>query len=54
MKEINDQNISEWTDNYIDSLPDGWTTKLDMKLAVKNAMLEALSYPERYLKLINK
>lgn len=50
MKEINDKEISKWTNNYIDNLPDGWNTELDMRIAVKNAMLEALSYPEKYIK----
>jgi hypothetical protein len=49
MREINDKEISKWTNNYIDNLPNGWNTKLDMKIAVKSAMLEALSYPEKYI-----
>ena len=49
IKELNDKAISQWSFNYIDNLPKNWNTELDMNLAIKNGMLEALSYPEKYI-----
>lgn len=47
--EVNDKNIDNYINNYIDNLPKDWTTLLDMKLAMKNAMIESLSTPNKYL-----
>ena len=49
MKVINNKEISVWTENYMSRLPKDWKTELDFIMAIKNAMLEALSYPEKYI-----
>jgi len=47
---MNDKNVDNFIHDYLQQLPDGWgNTKTDMYLAMKNAMLEALSYPEKYI-----
>jgi len=48
-KEVNDKEIDAFINNYINALPDGWNSRLDMILSMKNAMIEALSYKEKYL-----
>ena len=45
---LNDEAIDLFINNYIKSLPHNWRTTLDMYLAMKNAMLESLSYPNKY------
>jgi hypothetical protein len=47
---INDKIMDEWIRNYINNLPNNWNTELDMKIAVKNGMIEALSKVELYCK----
>jgi len=46
--EINDKEMDNYISNYINDLPSDWTSNLDMYLAMKNAMIEALSYPNKY------
>ena len=50
---VNDIEIDNFIDNYIEFLPDDWRTDLDMKIAMKNAMIMALSFPDRYKTKIN-
>lgn len=47
--EINDEKIKEFVENYIERLPSSWRTDLDFYLGMKNAMMEALSFPEKYI-----
>jgi hypothetical protein len=47
--ECNDLNIHAFIDRYIDELPKEWRTALDMRIAMKNSMLEALSNPRKFL-----
>lgn len=49
IKEVNDKEMDAFIGSYINDLPDGWNSRLDMILAMKNAMIEALSYKEKYL-----
>jgi len=46
--EINDSNIDIFINKYINDLPKNWTSNLDMYLAMKNSIIEALSYPDKY------
>ena len=46
--ECNDDNMDSFINKYIKELPEKWRSDLDMYLAMKNAMLEALSYPNKY------
>ena len=46
--ECNDNNIDTFINKYINDLPKNWRSDLDMYLSMKNAMIEALSYPEKY------
>jgi hypothetical protein len=48
-KELNDEAMDSYINNYTNNLPTNWTTMLDMYLAMKNAMIEALSYPNKYI-----
>jgi hypothetical protein len=47
-EEINDKEINIFINKYLGELPEKWHTKLDFYLAMKNAMIESLSYPEKY------
>lgn len=47
--ECNDDNMDSFINKYIKELPEKWRSDLDMCLAMKNAMLEALSYPNKYI-----
>ncbi len=47
--EVNDENINKFINTYIKDLPKNWRTDLDMYLAMKNTMIEALSFNEKYL-----
>lgn len=46
--ECNDNNIDTFINKYINDLPKNWRSDLDMYLAMKNAMIQALSYPNVY------
>lgn len=52
--EVNDKEIDKYISNYIDDLPSNWRSSLDMCLAIKNGMIEALSYPHKYSQTNNK
>lgn len=47
--EVNDKSIDEFVNVYINHLPQNWNSSLDLYLAMKNAILEALSYPDKYI-----
>lgn len=46
--ECKDDNIDAFINKYIYDLPKNWRSDLDMYLAMKNAMIQALSYPDKY------
>jgi hypothetical protein len=47
---VNDSEIDLFISNYIATLPKDWRTELDMRLGMKNAMIMALSFPNKYRK----
>jgi hypothetical protein len=49
-KGVNYKEIDLFIKDYLDNLPDGWTTQLDMMIAMKNSMIVALSYPDKFTK----
>lgn len=46
--ESNDYNMDIFINKYIRELPKNWRGEVDLYLGMKNAMLEALSYPDKY------
>lgn len=51
---INDNNIDSFIKKYISNLPENWRGDLDMYLAMKNSMIEAISFTEKYILSTNQ